>query len=135
MMTVRLAKEVEVRVRRNPATIANVTKVLADKGLDLLAVQACVEGGEAILRFVTDDNLRAVDALRERELSPVEREVVAVEVPHKPGMVRRIAEVLSAERIELDHLYATAGDVERTSLVVLATTNNDHALVSLRNAR
>ena len=135
MLNARLGKEVVVRVRKNPNTIANVIKLFSDKGLDLLAASTWVENGEAVMRFITDDNLRAVDALRERELTPTEQEVIEVDVPHKPGMLRRITEILAAEGVELDHLYATAGERERMCTVVLSTRSNEHALMALRGAR
>lgn len=134
MIAAKLAKEVVVRVRKNPGTIANLTKLIAEKGLDLAAATAWVENGEAVVRFITDDNLRAMDALREREFHPEEREVIEVTVPHKPGMLRRVTEILAAEGVELDHLYATAGERDRKSLIVLSTRNNDRALVALRAA-
>lgn len=135
MLSAKLGKEVVVRVRKNPNTVANVTKLLSDKGLDLLAAVTWVDEGEAVMRFITDDNLRAMDTLRERELQPSEQEIVEVEVPHKPGMLRRITEILAAEGVELEHLYATAGERERKCTVVLSTRNNERAVVALRAAR
>ncbi len=134
MITAKLGNEVVVRVRKNPKTIANVTKLLSDKGFDLTAATAWVEGGDAIIRFITEEHLRAMDVLRERELVPTEREVVEVEIPHRPGMLRRIAEILAEEGVELDHFYATAGERERKSVVIISTSNNERALLALRAA-
>ncbi len=132
VITAKLGKEVVVRVRKNPNTLAHITKLLADKGFDLSAATAWVEGGDTIIRFVTADHVRAVDALRERELVPIEREVIEIEVPHRPGMLRRITEILALEGVELDHFYATAGESDRKCVVVLATRNNERALLALR---
>lgn len=132
MFTAKLAKEVTVRVHKSPKVLSNITKLLADKGFDLSAATIWSEGEELVMRFVCDEHVRAIDTLREKELSPEEREVLVVEVPHKPGMLRRISEVLSNEGVGFDHLYATAGEKERKSLVVVATSNDERAMLALR---
>ncbi len=131
MLSIRPGKEIVLRIQNEIGILAQLTKVLTEKGLNILAAAAWVEGSTGVIHLVTDDNLRASDALKARDYAPREVEVVMAEVAHKPGMLRHIADRLAEEQIDLHHLYASATtDADRT-LVVFASANNDRAIVLL----
>ncbi len=130
-MKARIGKEVTVRVHNEIGVLAQLTRIIADKGINVLAVTGWVEGENAVVRLVTNDNLRVMDALRERNYNPHQAEVVLTEVAHKPGMLRHITEKLGQKGIDLHHLYATAPDEQDRVLIVFGCANNDQAVVQL----
>ena len=131
MMKARSAREIVLRMRNEIGTPNKVAKTLADKGINILAVSAWVEGSDVVIRLLTDEPARAADALKAQKHSAREVEVVVTEVDHKPGMLRRITERLVQEEIDIHHLYASAPAAQDKCLVVFATANNDHAIVRL----
>jgi len=131
MLKARIGKEITVKVRNEIGVLAALSKTLAEKGLNILAVSGWVEGENGLIHLVTDDNLRAVDTLRKSQFNPQERDVVLTEVPHKPGMLRHVTEKLSAGGIDVHHLYASATGDSAHSLIVFASANNDRAVVLL----
>lgn len=131
MLKARLGKEIVIRVTNEIGVINQLSKVIAEKGINALAVNGEVNGDTATMRFITTDNLRVGDALRARHYAPREAPCVIVEVPNKPGMLRSVTERLAAEAIDIRHLYATAAEDERHSLLALDCTDNDHAVVVL----
>jgi len=82
MIKARMAKEAIVRMNNRMGVLAQVTKSLADMGLNIEAVIATVEGAEAVIRIVTSDHQRTVDALRDQRLEVQEARVVVAEVEH-----------------------------------------------------
>jgi hypothetical protein len=130
-MKAKMGKEVIVRVLNEIGVLSQLARLIADKGINILAVSAWVEGADAVIRLVTNDNLRVVDALRERNYNPRENGVVLLEVGHKPGVLRHITEKLAARGIDLHHFYATAPDAQDNILVVFGSANNDQAIVLL----
>ena len=131
MLKARLGKEVVVRIENEVGVLDQIARTVAEKGVDILASSAWVEGAVAVIHLVTDDNLRVVEALRSRNYDPRESDVVLTEVPHKPGMLRHVTERLARGSVDMHHLYATTTPGQVESLVVLATANNDHAVVLL----
>lgn len=129
MTKAKLAKEVVVRMHNDIGVLAQVAKLIADKGINILALSAWVEEADAVIHMVTDDNLRTADALRAERYHPRESGVVMVEIDHKPGMLRKITERLAGEGIDLHHIYVSAGDKAATCTVVFASSNNDRALM------
>jgi hypothetical protein len=134
VMKARPEKEIVLRMPNAIGTLDTVAKTLSEKGVNILALTAWVEGEEVVLRLVTDDTSRAADALRAQKHAVRENEVIVTEIPHKPGMLRHVTELLAHDEIDIHHLYATAAVSQDTSLVVFATANNDRALVRLNAA-
>jgi hypothetical protein len=131
MLKAKIGKEVIIRVRNEIGVLAGLSRVVADKGINILAANAWVEGEDAVVRLVTDDNLRVMDALREKSYNPREKDVVLTESPHKPGLLRHVTEKLSQEGLDIHHLYASATADQSKCLLVFACANNDRAVVLL----
>lgn len=134
MLKTRPAKETVIRMLNEIGSLDQLAKTIADKGVNILAVCAWVEGKDAVIRLVTDDPVRVMDAVRARKYEARTADVLVSEVPHKPGMLHRISETLLQDRIDIHHLYATAAEKDGHSLVVFGTANNDRAMVLLNSA-
>lgn len=134
MISAKHCKEISVRVLNDIGILAQLTKIVADKGVNIRAAAAWVEeGGQGVVRLVTDDNLRAVDALRAHNYAPVEISSIEAEVHHKPGMLSSICEKIGSGGINIKYLYASAPMVDENSLIILSTENNERALVLLND--
>ncbi len=131
MIKATLGKEIVIKTINEIGVLAEISKALAERGVSILAVSAWVEGAHGIIHLVTEDNLRAMDCLRQN-FKPREDNVVIVEVPHKPGMLKRVTDSLKAEGIDIHHLYATALPGDGKCLVVFSSSYNDHALLALK---
>ena len=133
MLKARQGKEVVVRIANKIGELAKFSKLLAERGVNVLAMSAWVENAEAVIRLVTDDTLRTMDALRDHGYNPQERNIVLVDAPHKPGILRHITDTLSRENIDLSHLFASATVGQDVCLVVLNSSDNDRAITLLQS--
>src|SRR5690242_2203442 len=106
MLKAEQGKEIIIKVLNEIGTLAEISKIVAEKGVSILAVSAWTDGVDGIIHLVTDDNLRASDALRKKNFQLREGRVVLVELPHKPGMLKHMTEVLKAANIDNHHIYA-----------------------------
>ena len=70
-------------------------------------------------------------ALRAARFRVREMSCVFVELPHKPGMLKRVTQALAADGIDIDSLYATATPDSARCRVVLSTSNDEHAIVAI----
>jgi hypothetical protein len=131
MLKARPGKEVVLAVENEVGVLDQIARTVAEKGVDILATSTWVEGHRAIVHLVTDDNLRVREALRGKNYDPTESDVVLTEVRHKPGMLRHVTERLARGSVDIHHLYATTVSDQGEALVVLATANNDRAVVLL----
>jgi hypothetical protein len=131
MLKARQGKEVVVRIANKIGELATFSKLLAERGVNVLAMSAWTEDAEAVIRLITDDTLRTMDVLRDNGYNPQERNVVLIDAAHKPGILRHITETLSRENIDLCHLFASATLEQDVCLVVLNSSDNQSAIALL----
>jgi len=132
MITAKQGKEISVRVLNDIGILAQLTKIVAEKGVNIRAAAAWVEdGNKGVVRLVTDDNLRAVDALRAHNYAPEEIASVEVLMHHSPGMLSSLCEKIGSGGLNIHYLYASAPVSDDTCIAVLSTDDNERALVLL----
>jgi len=131
MFHARQGKEIVVSTENRPGVLFDLAKLLSERGIGVLAVIGAVTNGDCLIRLVTDDHLRATDALTEKGYEPTDQNVILLELPHKPGMLKRVAEVLAREEIDIHYTYASALEADQHCLMVLHTENDEHALPRL----
>jgi|WetSurMetagenome_2_1015567.scaffolds.fasta_scaffold1201057_1 hypothetical protein len=132
MIKAKLAKEAIVRLNNRTGVLAQVTKHIAEKGINLDAVIATVDGANAVVQLVSGDHSRMMDALREQQLDVQEARVILVEGENRPGLLQLITDKLARENIDVLYLYATAVHGDKC-LVVLSSVNNDWAVMVLNS--
>lgn len=131
MVKAKLGKAVVVRTGNEIGKLAKLSKHVAERGVNILAMSAWIEGAEAVIRLVTDDALRTMDVLRDNGYSPHEQNIVLLDAPHKPGILRHLTDTLSRESIDIAHLFASAPINQDQCLVVLNTSDNERATAIL----
>ena len=133
LRNVQLGKELVISVSNKIGVLADISKILADHGLNILAVAGYAEVNlpdAARIMVTCDDNLRAQDALRKSGYSNIkEREVVMVDVENKVGALKMITGKLSAEGIDIKYIYGTTCLGGCPSRVVFTTSDNEKAIV------
>src|ERR1035437_2918402 len=94
---------VAVFVENKPGQTARVTKLLTDVGVSLCWLTIANSGSFGVMKFLVDQRDLAVQTLKEKGLMVSLLEVLAVEVPHKPGSLQAVADLLGCNDINLDN--------------------------------
>ena len=130
---VNLAKEIVVTVGNKIGVLADISKILADHGINIEAVAGYADNAEAKIMLVTDDNLRSVDALKKKNYkSIVEKEIIVIELENKAGALKNITSKLASEGIDIKYIYGTACSAGCPAKIILSTSDNEKALVAFK---
>ena len=128
-----LGKEILVTVMNRIGVLADMAKILADHGINILAVTGYAVNNDANIMIVTEDNLRAVDALKKAGYKGTkENPVLILELENKAGALKNITAKLASENIDIKYLYGTTCSSACPSRVVLSTNNDEKALVAFK---
>ena len=125
------AKELKVRVADRPGALGEVTSALAEKKVNLRAVNAWVEGTEGIVRLVVDKVPVAKKALAARGWQVEEKEIVEVELADKPGTLAEKAVALGRAGVNITHVFVGPGGA-RKATVFMGVSDIAAALKALR---
>jgi hypothetical protein len=128
-----LGKEIVMTVINKIGVLADMSKLVADHGINIDAVVGYAMNNEAKIMLVTADNLRAADALKKAGYKNIkEEEVVVVDLENKPGALKNITAALAGQGIDIRHVYGTVCSAGCPAKIVLSTSDNEKALVTFK---
>jgi hypothetical protein len=125
------AKELKVRVEDRPGALGEVTSALAEKKVNLRAVNAWIEGTEGVVRLVVDKVPVARKTLAAKGWDVEVQEVVEVELPDKPGALADKATKLGRAGVNITYVFVGTGGA-RKATVFLGVSDVAAALKALR---
>jgi hypothetical protein len=125
-----LGKELVVTTENKVGVLANISKIMADHGINIEGVAGYAANNEAKIMIVADDALRAKEALQKAGFKNVkENEVVVVDLLNKPGALKAITAKMAADKIDIRYTYGSTCPTGCPARIILATNNNEKALV------
>lgn len=135
-----LVKQVSVYVENTTGRLAELTHILAEKGIDFRACNIAETVDFGILRFIVPDPQEAVRLLKEHGFIASVTEVIAVEIEDKPGGLDHILRMLSGAGIAVKYLYSTItsdhADEEKAVIVMkVDDINGAIGILSRNNVR
>ena len=101
--------QVSVTMENKPGVLSSISEMMGEAGANLLALMVATAFGEGLLRFVTDNTEKAVEALKANGYEPETSEVLACQTPHHPGGLNAILKPLKEADINVDHVYPCIG--------------------------
>lgn len=85
--------------------------------------------------MVVEDTRRATDLLKQKGFSDLEeREEILVVLENKPGALKSVTSLLAAKDINIKQIYGTMSSEKSPVRLVMATSDNQAALVTLKKA-
>ena len=100
------AEQLSIFLENKAGRLAEVTRTLSEAGINIRALSLADTSDFGILRIIVSDHERAKAVLKERGFTLGRTTVVAVEVEDKPGGLHSILELLSANGINVEYMYA-----------------------------
>jgi hypothetical protein len=132
-----LVKQIYVTVNNEVGILNRMADYLADRGINIEAVAGYEMTGtdKARVMLVVDDTRRATDLLKQKGFTTLEeREEILVELENKPGALKSVTSILAAKGINIKQIYGTMSTEKSPVRVVMATSDNQMAIVTLKKA-
>jgi len=112
---------VAVFAENKPGQTARITRILAEGGINIGWVTIASNGRFGVMKFLVDQQERAVGRLKAEGLMVSLLEVLAVEVENKPGGLQAVAELLGRNQVNLDNC---SGFVANNRAILLVETHD-----------
>ncbi|HHU63023.1 MAG TPA: ACT domain-containing protein [Clostridiales bacterium] len=99
-------KQISVFVENKVGRLAKVTKILGENGIDISALSIADTANFGILRMIVNDPDKALRVIKDAGLAAKTTEVLAVEVPDRPGGLVPVLEIFQKHNISIEYLYS-----------------------------
>ncbi len=121
-------EQISVFLENKPRALAEVTRILGEAGINIRALSLADTKDFGILRLIVNDNEKTREILGKKGLTVRKTEVVAVEVPDRPGGLAKIMEILGDEDINVEYLYAFVQQSGENAIIIFRFDEIDRAI-------
>lgn len=111
-----------------PGILSRVCDELASKKVNVIALTLMDSVEHGVFRLVAEDASRAREVLKSLNLPTTETEVVAAEMPNRPGAMADVCGTLNSEHISIKYAYVTSGAAGGRTLGIFKVDNLQKAL-------
>ncbi len=118
-----MVQQVSVFLENKSGRLAEVTDAIAAASINIGALSVAETSDFGILRFICNQPAQAVQVLREAGFSVGETEVLAIQIPHRPGGLAEALDVINPLDINIEYLYAFANNPGQDAVVVMRVEN------------
>ena len=126
-------RQISVFLENNAGRLAEVTRVLADAGINLRAISIADTADFGILRLIVDKCDTALGALKDAGFTTRVSEVAAVEIEDKPGSLAKVMDLFRVNNVNIEYLYASLEGNVGKAVVILKLENHQKGLQILKN--
>lgn len=127
-----MVKQISVFLENTRGRLSQMTRVLCDAGVDLLALSIADTTNFGILRAIVSDDDVAVSALKEAGYTVNLNDVIAVAVPDHPGGLSDVLDILFENEVSVEYLYSFVRKPKKNALIIFKVNDVDLAKKSLK---
>lgn len=124
MNTVKL---IAVFVENKTGQLSRFTKILCEAGINIRWVAIATSEKFGVMKFLVDKYEVACQALRQEGLAVTQLDVLAVEVPDKPGGLHAVAEILAKHNINLENASGFVTQARKRAVLLIETKDVEQA--------
>jgi hypothetical protein len=122
------AEQISVFIENKAGRLCEVTGILAENGVNIRALALADTSDFGVLRLIVDNSEKAKEALKRAGLTVGKTDVLAVEVPDRPGGLHHILNLLQAARINVEYMYAFVQQSGNNAVMIFRFDNTEEAM-------
>ena len=126
------AVQISVFLENKSGRLAEVTSALAKASVNIRALSLAETIDYGVLRLIVDTPAAARKALSEAGFTVTETEVVAVEMPDRPGGLAGIVDLVTQSGLNIEYLYAFVGQRGENAVVIFRIDDVKAAVAALQ---
>lgn len=124
--------QISVFLENKSGRLADVTRTLAENNINIRALSIADTIDYGLLRLIVNDPEAATKVLTDEGFTVAETEVLAIEIPDRPGGMAGIIDILSAKGLNIEYMYAFVGRSGEHAIVIFRIEPVDEAIKTLK---
>ena len=121
-------KQLSIFLENRTGRINEVTKILAENGINMQAFSMAETADFGLLRLIVPDVEKAVEVLRAASFAVMLTDVLCINCQNVPGALSAVLEKLASNNIFIEYMYAFS---DGNSANVIIRPNNVEAAVKV----
>ncbi len=119
--------QISVFLENRQGRLYDVCSLLGNNNVNIRALTIAETESFGVLRIVVDKSDAAIKLLRENQFVANFTDVIAIEVPDKPGGLASILKVLAENEVNIEYMYGFVEKFSDKALLVMRFEDTDFA--------
>ncbi|MBP1751866.1 MAG: amino acid-binding protein [Geobacteraceae bacterium] len=124
-------EQISVFIENKSGRLAEIARILGEAGINIRALSLADTSDFGILRLIVNDRETAKQVLKEKGFTVSKTEVVAIEVPDRPGGLSNILQFLDQENINVEYMYAFVERCGENAVIIFRFDETERAIKAL----
>ena len=121
-------KQISVFLENNAGRLGEVTRVLAEAGINIRAISIADTADFGILRLIVNKWEEALKALKAANYTTRVSDVVAVEIEDTPGSLAKVMDLFRKTMVNIEYLYASLEGKSGKAVVIFKLEEHEKGL-------
>jgi len=126
--------QLSVFLENKSGGLANIAANLGEFGINIRAMSLQDNKNFGILRLVVNDTVKAQQILKELGFAVRLSEVVAVEIPDKPGELGKLLRIIENKGFNVEYMYAFVQGNQDRAVLMFRFDDTDKAIDAIAAA-
>ncbi len=127
-------KQIAIFLENKSGRLADISHTLAENAINIRALSLADTADFGILRLVVNDTNKAQQVLKENGFTVGITEILAVEVPDKPGALDCILQVVRDAGLNVEYMYAFTKKSGESGMLLFRFDDQDAAVAVFEKA-
>ncbi len=127
-------EQISIFIENKSGRLAEITRILGEANINIRALSLADTSDFGILRLIVNDCNAASQVLKDRGFTVNKTEVVAVEVPDRPGGLAAILQVLDKQGTNVEYMYAFVERCGGNAVIIFRFDETDTAIKVLTDS-
>jgi len=132
MVKVKKIKQIVATTRNKVGQLEEVSSAIKETGANINAICAYAMESKAYFMIATDNNAKALPALKNKGCDVKEEEVVEIGLENKIGALSEMAKKLASAEVDLNYVYGSVGEGSGPCRLIFSSNNDDKAIDLLK---
>ena len=110
--------QISVFLENRAGQFAEITKILADNGIDLRAISIAETEDYGILRMIVDNAEKTTAILMQHGYLLSMTPVLVIAIPDQPGGIAPVLAILAEGNIDIEYMYSLFTHIEGKAYIV-----------------
>ena len=122
-----MIQQISVFVENKPGRLAQITDFLGKNNVNLFALSIADTTDYGILRIIVEKPDEVAKLLKKNGFTVSVTDVLAIRIENRPGGLADILNILAAENIGVEYVYAFLSREDKEAYVVMRIENGEKA--------
>lgn len=127
-------KQISVFLENTTGRLAEVTKTIANAGINLRAISIADTADFGILRIVVDKPDKGMKVLKEAGFTAKLTDVIGIILDDKPGGLMKVMDIFNRDGVNIEYLYSSLINEKGSVVIIFKVEDIDHGLQIVEKA-